>query len=207
MITIIENQLIKHYVTILRDNNTKSAEFRSCAKKVGYLLAYQAFDSLTLDEIEVQTPLELTSGYKVNQDVVIVPVLRAGTALLDAFTEVYPAANVAFVGVRRNEQTFEAEEYLFSFPKIKPDTKIILLEMMIATGGTTGGAISRIKFEGAQDITVCAVISAPEGIEQIRAEHPDVKIISATLDRELNHVKYILPGLGDAGDRWCGDLF
>lgn len=207
MITIIENQLIKHYVTILRDKNTKSAEFRSCAKKVGYLLAYQAFDSLTLDDIEVHTPLELTSGYKVNQDVVVVPVLRAGTALLDAFTEVYPDANVAFVGVRRNEHTFEAEEYLFSFPKIKPNTKIILLEMMIATGGTTGGAISRIKFEGAQDITVCAVISAPEGIEQIRAEHPDVKIISATLDRELNHVKYILPGLGDAGDRWCGDLF
>lgn len=206
MITVLDNPIVKHNLAILRDKNTSSADFRACAKRISIFLAYEAFLTMPLTKTIIETPMEKHVAEKVKEPIVFVPVLRAGLALLDGFRSVYPDAATGFIGLKRNEKTFEAEQYYFSCPKILPETKFYILEMMIATGGSTCDTVSRFAFEGAENITVCSIISAPEGIERLRTEHPTVKIITASLDRELSQNKYILPGLGDAGDRWSGEL-
>lgn len=202
MINVLNHPIIQHNLAIMRNENTGKAEFRRAGDIISMFLAQAAFENLPTKTVKVQTPMEETECKQVACDVVLVPVLRAGLGLLEGFRKIYPDSNTAFVGMRRNETTAIAEEYYFNCPEIKPDTHFIVLEIMIATGGTTAGAISRLQLEGAENITVCSIISAPEGVETLRAECPNVRIVTASLDRQLNEKKYILPGLGDAGDRW-----
>ncbi len=204
MIKLIEHPIVKHNLAILRNKNTSNNDFRSSASTIANFLAVEAYSELNLKEISVETPMEATTGYAITSDIVVVPVLRAGLSLLSSFTSLLPSAKISFIGLARNEEDFKANEYYFSLPQTSNDTKFIILEMMIATGGSVCSTLSRLQLEGASDFTVCSIISAPEGIENILAEFPETRVITASLDRELNENKYILPGLGDAGDRWCG---
>lgn len=204
MINIINHPVVDHNLTILRDKDSSNAEFRNSAGIITHFLAAAAFDNLELKEKIVQTPIEQFWGEELASDVVLVPVLRAGLALLESFKFILPSSKISFIGLSRNEKDFQTEEYYFSTPNFHSKTKFVILEMMIATGGSVCSAINRLQLEGAEDFTVCSIISAPEGIEQIMTQFPEVRIITASLDRELNSKKYIMPGLGDAGDRWCG---
>lgn len=204
MIKIVKHPIVEHNLSILRDKNSNNSEFRNSANVISHFLAAKAFEDLDIREKEVETPLEKVNCAEIACDVVLVPVLRAGLALLESFRFLVPQSKISFIGLSRNEADFTTEEYYFSTPKFSSLTRFIILEMMIATGGSVCSAISRLQLEGAENFTVCSIISAPEGIEKIMTELPNVNIITASLDRELNDKKYILPGLGDAGDRWCG---
>ncbi len=204
MITILNHPLMQNDLRILRDESSGTEAFRNAAYRLGIHLAVASTDDLAVDMIDVKTPMEITSGAVIRGKVVIVPVLRAGLGLVSAFQTVYPECVLGYIGLRRNEVSFEAEEYYFSMPQINPDDKVILLEIMLATGGSTSAAINKLQLEGVSDLTVVSIISAPEGVEKIKKSFPKVRIITAALDRELNHKKYIMPGLGDAGDRYSG---
>ncbi len=204
MIKVVAHPIIEHNLSILRDKLSSNAEFRSSTHTIAHFLAAKAFETLDLRPKQVETPFEQIDGAEISTDVVLVPVLRAGLGLLEAFRALLPAAKISFIGLSRDEKDFSISEYFFSLPKFSSQTKFIILEVMIATGGSVCSALSRLQFEEAANFTVCSIISAPEGIERILSEHPNVEIITASLDRELNSKKYILPGLGDAGDRWCG---
>ncbi len=204
MIKILEHPLVQNDLRILRDSNTNTEQFRNASHRIGLHLAIESTKELLCEEITVQTPLESTNAIKIKGKLIIIPIIRAGIGLLSAFQEIYPNAIFGYVGMRRNEKTFLAEEYYYSIPQIEPDDKIIILEMMIATGISTCTALNKLQLDGISNVTIVSIISAPEGIEKIRTEFPDTKIITAVLDRELNENKYILPGLGDAGDRFSG---
>lgn len=204
MITILDHPLVHHDLRILRDKNTGTELFRNAAFRIGLHLAVESTKYLTCDKVSIETPMETTLAGKIKQKVIIVPVLRAGLAMVDSFKTIYPDCCLGYLGLRRDENTFEAEEYYYSLPQICEEVKVIVLEMMLATGGSSAYALNKLQLEGVSDMTIISVIAAPEGIEKIRAEFPNVRIISASLDRELNSRKYILPGLGDAGDRYSG---
>lgn len=204
MIKLIEHPIVAHNLTTIRNKDTQSNQFRSSVDTIALFLAMEATKHLPTSKTTIQTPMEEYEGEEIGTKVVYVPVLRAGLALLNSFRNVYPDAGLSFVGLSRNESSFEAEEYYFSSPATTEKTKFIILEMMIATGGSVRASLSRLQMEGANDFTICSVISAPEGVEAILTEYPNVEIITASLDRGLNQQKYIVPGLGDAGDRWCG---
>jgi len=204
MIKLIEHPIVEHNLTLIRNKNTSNAEFRNAADIITIFLASSALENLNLAEVSIETPMEPTIGKMINSDVVVVPVLRAGLSLLGTFARILPSAKISFIGLARNEEDFKTNEYYFSLPNTDPDAMFIILEMMIATGGSVCSTLSRLQLEGASDFTVCSIIAAPEGIENIITEFPDARIITTSLDRELNSNKYILPGLGDAGDRWCG---
>lgn len=204
MIKILEHPLVQNDIRILRDSNTNTEQFRNASHRIGLHLAIESTKELLCEEITVQTPLESTNAIKIKGKLIIIPIIRAGIGLLSAFQEIYPNSIFGYVGMRRNEKTFLAEEYYYSIPQIEPDDKIIILEMMIATGISTCTALNKLQLDGISNVTIVSIISAPEGIEKIRTEFPDTKIITAVLDRELNENKYILPGLGDAGDRFSG---
>jgi uracil phosphoribosyltransferase len=205
MIIVLDHPLVSADITTLRDGNTLPEIFRAAVNRIGVHLAIECFKELDLDEFDVETPLETTTGYKITSNILIIPILRAGLALLDSFLNVYPKCKIGYIAMKRNEQTFKSQEYYYSIPEINAGTKVIILEVMLATGGSVTSALSNLQLErNASDITVVSLISAPEGIEKIRAEYPSVKIITAVMDRELNDRKYILPGLGDAGDRING---
>ncbi|MCX8055656.1 MAG: uracil phosphoribosyltransferase [Ignavibacteria bacterium] len=204
MIQLIKHPVVEHNLTVLRNKNTGNADFRHSANVIAHFLALEAFSDLPLVEKNVETPLEKYQGKEIISDIVLVPVLRAGLALLEAFTFIMPSAKISFVGLSRNEKDFSINEYYFSAPNFVEQTRFIILEMMIATGSSVVSAINRLQLEGAGNFTVCSIIAAPEGVENILTNYPNIKIITAALDRELNDKKYILPGLGDAGDRWCG---
>lgn len=204
MIQILNHPLVQNDIRILRDENSSTEAFRNATFRIGLHLAIASTDSLSTEIVEVRTPMELTDAVKIKGKVVIIPILRAGLGLVNAFQSVYPDCVIGYIGLRRNEVTFEPEEYYFSMPEISADDKVIILEIMLATGGSTTSALNRLQLEGVSDITIVSIISAPEGIEKIITEFPKARVISATLDRELNEKKYILPGLGDAGDRFSG---
>lgn len=204
MITILNHPLVQSDLRILRNESSGTEAFRNAAYRIGIHLAIASTNDLALDIIDVKTPMEITSGAVIRGKVVIVPVLRAGLGLVSAFQTVYPECLLGYIGLRRNEVTFDAEEYYFSMPQIKPYDKVILLEIMLATGGSTSAAINKLQLEGVSNLTIVSVISVPEGVERIRTSFPKIRIITAALDRELNHKKYIMPGLGDAGDRYSG---
>lgn len=204
MIKVLNHPVVEHNLTILRNKNTNNSDFRYSANVIAHFLAIEAFSDLPLYQKKIDTPLEKFTGSEILSDIVLVPVLRAGLALLDAFKFIMPSAKISFIGLSRNEKDFTVNEYFFSTPDFTEQTRFIILEMMVATGGSVCSAINRLQLEGATEFTVCTLIAAPEGVERILTEFPNVKIITAALDRELNSQKYILPGLGDAGDRWCG---
>ena len=204
-ITILEHPLAADLLTVLRDKETDPPQFRQIAERLGYLLVAEALADMSTDEIEIETPLEKTVGTQLRRPVVAVAVLRAGLGLLQSVLTLVPDATIGFAGVQRNEETAEPMEYYTKFPALD-SARVLILEPMLATGGSLSWAIDKAKENGARDIVAVCVVAAPEGVKAIEGAHPEVRIVAATLDRELNPNFYIAPGLGDMGDRLFGTL-
>lgn len=201
---LLDHPLIKRDMTILRDKNTSTEFFRSAVKRISNILAVEIAKSFDLKELNIETPLEKTKGYKINQEIVLIPILRAGLGMVSGFIEVIPEAKVGHIGLQRDENTLRPVEYYYKTPKDISDAFVILLDPMLATGGSASEAVNYLKKKGAKQIVFSCLVAAPEGLKKFIENHPDIKIYGAALDRQLNEKGYILPGLGDAGDRTFG---
>jgi uracil phosphoribosyltransferase len=201
-LTVIDHPLTRHYLTVLRDKSTDPQQFRAAARGLTYTLVFEATRRLPLIEFTVETPMGGTAGYRV-ENVVAVPVLRAGLGLLDAVLEMIPDVKVGFAGVARDEETAQPQEYYAKLPDLS-DATVLICEPMLATGGSLSWAVDKVKSSGARDITALCVVTAPEGVARMYKDHPDVEIIAAAHDQGLNEDFYIVPGLGDMGDRLFG---
>lgn len=205
-LTVIDNPLIKRDMTYLRDEETKEYQFRLALKRISYILASEVSKNFEVTEVDVKTPLETTVGHKITKDIILVPILRAGLSLVEAFIEMIPYAKVGHIGLQRDEKTFQPVEYYYKAPKNLGESIVIILDPMLATGGSASVAAGFLKGRGAREIMMANLIAAPEGVLRMEQDHPDVKIYTAQLDRALNENAYIVPGLGDAGDRTFGTL-
>ena len=201
---IIDHPLVKRDLTRLRDKNTPSHQFRSILRRIAALMAYEVTREMSLKEISVLTPLEKTAGYIVENPVVLVPILRAGLGLVGGFVEVLPDARVGHIGLYRNEETLQPVDYYLKLPKNINKALVLILDPMLATGGSSTAAVTFLKKKGAKKIKFVSLVAAPEGVKVLTKAHPDVIVYACSLDRELNEKGYILPGLGDAGDRLFG---
>ncbi len=202
MFYVVDHPLIKHKVTIMRKKDTGPKEFRELLKEITLLIGYEVTRHIKLYETDVETPLEVTKGYYINdKDIVIIPILRAGLGMVDGLLQLLPNASVGHMGIYRDPETLQAVTYYFKTPKLNDDKEIFILDPMLATGVSSIAAISKIKESGGKNIALISLIAAPEGVQNVEKAHPDVKIFTASLDRQLNDHGYILPGLGDAGDR------
>jgi len=190
-------------MTHLRDQTTKPAAFRRLAHQIGLLLAFDATRDLATKDKSVQTPLEPHTGQVLARPLVIVPILRAGLGMTEPFLDLFPDVSVGYVGLERDHETAIARSYYCKLPPLA-GTRVLVLDPMLATGGSAVQAISLVKEAGGQEISFVSIVAAPQGVEAIRAAHPDVPVHTAAYDRELNDRKYILPGLGDFGDRLYG---
>jgi uracil phosphoribosyltransferase len=204
--TLIHHPLIKRDITALRDIATQPETFRAAVKRISNILAVEITKDVLLDTFEVETPLEKTTGFKLQKEIVLVPVLRAGLGMVSGFLEIIPDAKVGHIGLQRDEITLKPVEYYYKTPQNIDSTKVILIDPMLATGGSASEALNYLKKRGAVNLIFACLVAAPEGIKKLSLEHPDIKIFGAALDRELNDKGYILPGLGDAGDRTFGTL-
>jgi len=204
--TLLDYPLIKRDITTIRDYRTQPEGFRSAVKRISNILAVEISKNFKLKKTEVQTPLEKTDGYELQEDVVLVPVLRAGLGMSAGFLEIIPDAKFGHIGLQRNETTLNPEEYYFKMPKDLETAEVILIDPMLATGGSASEAINYLKKKGARNIVFACLVASPQGLARIERDHPDIRIYGAALDRELNEKGYILPGLGDAGDRTFGTL-
>lgn len=205
-LTILDNAIVKTDITILRNKNTSGEQFRLAMDRIGYCLALEIGKKISLKEIEVETPLEVTKGSIFGEDVVFVPILRAGLSLVNSFLKMYPAGKVGHIGIQRNEQTLEPIDYYFKVPKNLNKALTIILDPMLATGGSASAAIKYLKAKDAQHIILATIIAAPEGVAKVNTDYPEVPVYTAALDRGLNEKGYIVPGLGDAGDRNFGTI-
>uniref|UniRef100_A0A7C4RV33 Uracil phosphoribosyltransferase n=1 Tax=Fervidobacterium thailandense TaxID=1008305 RepID=A0A7C4RV33_9BACT len=202
MLHIVDHPLIKHKLTIMRKSDTGPKEFRELLREITLLLAYEATRHIEVYEMEIETPLEKTKGYYINdKDIVVIPILRAGLGMVDGILQLLPNASVGHIGIYRDPRTLRAIDYYFKSPRLNDKSEIFLLDPMLATGVSAVDAITKIKQNGGKRITFISLIAAPEGVKAVEEVHPDVDIYTASLDRELNDHGYILPGLGDAGDR------
>lgn len=204
-VTVVEHPIAQHYLTVLRTRDTPSPAFRSASKKLAYLLVAEATSDLELAEVDIETPLEGMTAPTLAKPTVAVAVFRAGLGLIDAAVELLPDVKIGYAGVQRNEETAEPMEYYTKFPDME-GTRVLILEPMLATGGSLSWAVSKVKEHGATDITAVCVVAAPVGVEHMEETHPDVRIVTAALDRDLDHNFYIRPGLGDMGDRLFGTV-
>jgi uracil phosphoribosyltransferase len=201
----VTHPLVRHKLGLLRDVNTDTEMFRRLVNELTLLLTYEATKEMGLEEIEVETPLERTRAYRIpGKKVAVCPILRAGIGMLDGVLSLIPVARVGFIGLYRNEETLEPVEYYVKLPADIADREVLLLDPMLATGNSTEHAITVLERAGASQISVIALIAAPEGIARIEATHPDVNVFVASIDSHLNEKGYIVPGLGDAGDRLYG---
>jgi len=203
---IVSNPLISRDITYLRNKETKEYQFRLALRRIAYALAIEISNEFELKEFEVETPLEVTKGYNLKKQVVLVPVLRAGLSLVNSFIEMIPNAKVGHIGLQRDEKTLKPIDYYYKAPKNLDTSKVIVLDPMLATGGSASAAFQFLKDKGANDCVMASLIASPEGVKRLTNDHPNVPIYTAMLDRELNENGYILPGLGDAGDRTFGTL-
>lgn len=203
-LTVVSNPLVKRDVTILRDHSTEPPAFRAALSRVSYAIAIEIGKSIELIEHDVQTPLEITKGFKLKHQVVLVPVLRAGLSMVSSFLEMIPDAKVGHIGLQRDEKTLEPVDYYYKTPKNLDTSLTILLDPMLATGGSAVASFNYLKKKGAANCVLACLIAAPEGVEKMISEHPEVPIYTAALDRQLNEQGFIMPGLGDAGDRTFG---
>lgn len=203
---LLDHPLVKKDVTVLRDVKTQSEAFRSAVRRLSSLLAVEITKNLKVKKINVKSPLEVTVGYKLDQQVVLVPVLRAGLGMVGGFLDIVPDAKVGHIGLQRDEETLLPKQYYYKTPKNLKSSIVILLDPMLATGGSSSQAISNLKKRGSKKCMFACIVASPEGLNRMKKDHPDVKIYCAALDRGLNHRGYILPGLGDAGDRTFGTL-
>lgn len=202
---VLNHPLITHKLGILRDIHTGTKEFRELITEISTLLCYEATKDAKLEKTTIETPLEKMETGKLNEDnYAIVPILRAGMGMLDGIINVIPNAKVGHIGLYRDEETFQPIEYYFKMPENVSQREVLIIDPMLATGGSASATISRLKEEGVKKIKLLCVVAAPEGINLIEKDHPDVQIYCSTVDRTLNESAYILPGLGDAGDRVYG---
>lgn len=204
MLTILDHPLIKHKLTLMRKKTASTKDFRQNLDEIAELMAYEVCRDLPLKEVEIETPVAPTTGYELSKEVIIVPILRAGVGLLDGIRELVPTAKVGFIGMYRDEETLQPHEYFAKFPSGMEDAIVMIVDPMLATGGSAVDAIEAVKKRGAKNIKLVNLVGAPEGVEAVQKAHPDVDIYLAALDEKLNENGYIVPGLGDAGDRIFG---
>lgn len=202
---ILDHPLIRHKLAIIRNKNTDTKQFREIIGELATLMAYESFKDVPTQEIEVETPLEKTTQTVVKENsVAIVPILRAGLGMVDGILSLFPAAKVGHIGLYRDEETLEPHEYYCKLPKNIENKVVMVVDPMLATGGSACDAIKLLKKRGCNRIKLMSIIAAPVGVEKVAEAYPDVDIYVSTLDRCLNENGYILPGLGDAGDRIFG---
>ncbi len=203
-ITIVRHPLIQAKLTKLRDRNTERFQFRVILEELTALMVYEITRGFPLREVQVQTPLESAQGGELARPVVLVPILRAGIVMLDGVLSLIPNARVGHIGVFRDPESLQPVEYYVKLPPNLTDALVIVVDPMLATGGTAAHAVSMVKERGASDVSFLCLVAAPEGVRAFRSTHPRVPIYAAALDRQLDEHGYILPGLGDAGDRLFG---
>ena len=202
---ILDHPLIRHKLAIIRNKNTDTKNFRDIIKEIATLMAYESFKDVPTQEVEVETPLEVTKQIVVKENsIAIVPILRAGLGMVDGILTLFPAAKVGHIGLYRDEETLEPQEYYCKLPLGIDEKVVMVVDPMLATGGSACDAINMLKKRGCKKIKLMSIIAAPVGVEKVAEAHPDVDIYISTLDRCLNENGYILPGLGDAGDRIFG---
>jgi uracil phosphoribosyltransferase len=201
----VHHPLVRHKLGLLRDTTTTTQMFRQLVNELTLLLTYEATKELATETVDIETPLQWTSAERISgKKVAVCPILRAGMGMLDGVLSLIPGARVGFIGLYRDEATLEAVEYFVKLPNDISDRDVILLDPMLATGNSTAAAVSLVKAAGATSVRLIALIAAPEGIERIHRDHPDVSIVVASIDTALNDKGFIVPGLGDAGDRLYG---
>ena len=199
---ILDHPLVQHKVSHLRDRNTGTKEFKELVSEIATLLCYEATRDLPTEEVEIETPVAIAKTRVLSgRKLALVPILRAGLGMVDGMLSLLPAAKVGHIGLYRNEETLEPVEYYCKLPSDIAERDVMVLDPMLATGGSAVDAITQIKKRGAKSIKFLAIIAAPEGLERLHTTHPDVDIYVAALDEKLNENGYIIPGLGDAGDR------
>ncbi|MEO0752317.1 MAG: uracil phosphoribosyltransferase [Pseudomonadota bacterium] len=204
-LTIVTHPLVQHKLTLMRQKDTPTAVFRQLLREISQLLAYEVTHALPMTTKDIETPLiEMPAPVLAGPKLALVSILRAGNGLLDGMLELIPSARVGFVGLYRDEETLEPVQYYFKVPDQMDKRLCIVVDPMLATGNSSAAAIDLLKKSGAKDIRFLCLLAAPEGVARMKESHPDVPIVTAALDERLNEVGYILPGLGDAGDRMFG---
>ena len=205
MITSIQSPFLEYKLTILRNKRTKNSLFRQTMNEISYLIAAEVLKHIKFKKIKIQTPIQNTSGNEISNPLIIIPILRAGLGLVEGFVKFLPNVEKGHIGLYRDEQTYQPVEYLCKLPKVNNKT-ILVLDPMLATGNSSSAAIDLIKERGVKvkNIKLVSLLAAPEGIKNIRKNHKDLHIFTCSLDKGLNKKKYIVPGLGDAGDRYMG---
>ena len=204
-LSIVDHPLVQHKITLLRDRATPTKQFKELVDESAMLMAYEATRDLAVEAVPVDTPLETTQGWSVRgKKLTLVPILRAGLGMVEGILRLMPSARVGHIGLYRDHDTLEPVDYYFKVPGDVSERDFLLLDPMLATGGSAAAAVTSLKRAGATRIRFLCIVAAPEGVERLARTHPDVPILTAALDRELNEHGYILPGLGDAGDRLFG---
>ena len=205
MLTLIKSPFLEYKLTILRNKRTKNSLFRQTMNEISYLIAAEVLKHIKFKKIKIQTPIQNTSGNEISNPLIIIPILRAGLGLVEGFVKFLPNVEKGHIGLYRDEQTYQPVEYLCKLPKVSNKT-ILVLDPMLATGNSSSAAIGLIKERGVKvkNIKLVSLLAAPEGIKNIRKNHKDLHIFTCSLDKGLNKKKYIVPGLGDAGDRYMG---
>ena len=204
-LTVIDHPLITHKLTLMRDKDASTVKFRTLLREISMLLAYEVLRDLELEEVEIETPVApMTTKMLAGKKLCFISVLRAGDGLLQGLLDLVPGARVGHLGMYRDHETLQPVAYYNKLPEAMEDRTAIVVDPMLATGGSGAAAVSEVKKAGARDIRFLALVAAPEGVETFHAEHPDVPVFTAALDSHLNEKGYIVPGLGDAGDRLFG---
>jgi uracil phosphoribosyltransferase len=201
---IVNHPLIQHKLTLIRNKNTGTKEFRENVNEIAGLMAYEITRNIELREIRTETPMMSCMTMELARDIVLVPVLRAGLGMVDGITSLIPTAKIGHVGMVRDHDTLEPISYYAKFPYRIKKSSVLVLDPMLATGGSASATLEKLKKEGAYDLKLVCIVGAPEGVERIKKDHPEVEVFLAALDDGLNEKGYILPGLGDAGDRLFG---
>ena len=204
MVTVLNHPLITHKLAIMRDEKTCTKDFSQQLDEIASLMAYEVSRDLPVKDVEVKTPMAVCKTQMLAKDVILVPILRAGMGMTQGIRNLIPTAKLCFIGLYRNEETLEPVEYFAKFPKNLDDAIVMVLDPMLATGGSSSAALDMIKKRGAKNIKLVCLVGAPEGVKYVEEHHPDVDIYLAALDEKLNDIGYIVPGLGDAGDRIFG---
>ena len=203
-LVVFNHPLMHHKLALIRDEKTGTKDFRQTVSEIGMLMAYEVTRDWEIVEVDVQTPVAIAKAKKLAKHVVVVPILRAGLGMVDGITALIPTAKVGHVGLYRDEETLIPHEYYVKFPPVIKESNVLLVDPMLATGGSVIHAINVLKRHGIKNITYVGLVGAPEGVKKVQEAHPDVDIFLAALDEKLNEKGYIVPGLGDAGDRLFG---
>lgn len=203
-VVVLNHPLIKHKLTNIRKKDTKTKDFYQNVNEIAALMSYEVTKDFKLSEVEIETPICKSVQYQLADDIVLVPILRAGLGLVEGIRDMIPTAKIGFIGLYRDEETLEPIEYYAKFPENVQDAIVLVVDPMLATGGSAAAAITMLKKRGVKNIRFIGLVAAPEGVKYLQEQHPDVDIYLAALDEKLNEVGYIVPGLGDCGDRLFG---